>query len=174
MWRHHTKVTLLYFFLGCSYHLPVLLVCILFYRLEIHALLCNKSELFRLLGFYAAYGGMIPTFRDHLTVPYSLIGSPKTSVSNCRAPRNNPADGRIHFNRGGSLRWRRLEIYLNSMKQKKFKYASCVSLRPVSRDLHRDRVFGLGNVWLDAARTVVRIYNIKKLCSRLLKFNKNN
>jgi hypothetical protein len=31
------------------------------------------------------------------------IGSPETSVSNHRTPHNNPEDGRINFNRGGSL-----------------------------------------------------------------------
>ena len=34
------------------------------------------------------------------------IGSPETSVSNHLTPRNNPEDGRIQFNRGGSLRSR--------------------------------------------------------------------
>ena len=35
-----------------------------------------------------------------------MIGSPETSVLNHFTPCNNPEDGRINFNRGGSLRSR--------------------------------------------------------------------
>jgi hypothetical protein len=38
--------------------------------------------------------------------PFNMgpTGSPETSVLNQRTPSNNPEDGIIHFNRGGSLR----------------------------------------------------------------------
>jgi hypothetical protein len=36
------------------------------------------------------------------------ISSPETSVSNHLTPRNNPEDGRVHVNRGRSLRFRML------------------------------------------------------------------
>ena len=38
------------------------------------------------------------------------IGSSETSVFNKLTLRNNPEDGRIHFNRGGSLRSRIFRI----------------------------------------------------------------
>ena len=41
----------------------------------------------------------------HLNI--GLIRSPETSVSNLLTPRNNPEDGRLHFNSGGSLRSRK-------------------------------------------------------------------
>jgi hypothetical protein len=37
------------------------------------------------------------------------IGSPETSISNQPTSRNNPEDGRIHFNRGESLRLRTIK-----------------------------------------------------------------
>ena len=76
-------------------------------------------EFLRLLWCYAAWDGLIPTFRDFLWVPSSRVnllsctnlplkmgptGSPKTSVSNHLKPRNNPEGGWIFFNHGGSLR----------------------------------------------------------------------
>ena len=59
---------------------------------------------------------MIPTFRQHLSVPSSRIklscfdtdvsgpiASTESSLSEQLMPRNDPEDGRIHFNRGGIL-----------------------------------------------------------------------
>ena len=40
------------------------------------------------------------------------IASPETSVSNHLTPRNNPEDGRIQFNRGGSLRSRQVQNFM--------------------------------------------------------------
>ena len=70
-------------------------------------------EFFHLLVYYAVYGSLIPTFRDYLLILSSwtawalkmgLISSPETSTSNHRTPRDNPEDGRTHFNHGESLR----------------------------------------------------------------------
>jgi hypothetical protein len=36
-------------------------------------LLCGLPEFFRLLGYYAAYVGQAPTFRDNLLVPFSRV-----------------------------------------------------------------------------------------------------
>jgi hypothetical protein len=49
------------------------------------------------------------------------IGSPETSVLNQRTVRNNPEDGRIHFNRGESLPSRVVQwLYRNKMNQAEF------------------------------------------------------
>ena len=64
-----------------------------------------------LLGCYAAYGGLKPTFRDYLSATnfkdqaswMGLIGDPETSVSNPLTPRSNSEDGRIQFNRGRNI-----------------------------------------------------------------------
>ena len=79
------------------------------------------TEFSCLLGYYAAWSGFKPTFRDYLSVPSSRvkvsswtawplkmgpIGSRETSVLNQITPRNSPEDGSIQFNRGGSLRSR--------------------------------------------------------------------
>jgi hypothetical protein len=65
------------------------------------------SELFRLLGYYAEYGGLKLTFRDYILVPSSNgqgvswllmmgpLGSPETSVLNHVTLRNNPEDRKI-------------------------------------------------------------------------------
>ena len=74
-------------------------------------------ELFRVLGYYATWGCLKPTFREYLWVPTSRvklwplkirrIGSPETSVSNRLTTRNNSDDGGIQFYAGGSLRSRK-------------------------------------------------------------------
>jgi hypothetical protein len=66
-----------------------------------------EQQFFCLLVYYGTYGGFRPTFRDYISFPSlrvkhelfgqldSLrcdIGSPETSVSNHRTPRNNPED----------------------------------------------------------------------------------
>ena len=45
-------------------------------------------------------------FRLLTTLEDGTKGSPEKSVSNHLTPRNNPEDGRIQFDRGGSLRSR--------------------------------------------------------------------
>jgi hypothetical protein len=65
-------------------------------------------DVLRVLGCYAACGGFIPTFQDYLSVPFSriklrLIDSLEISVSEQLTPRNNPEDGRIHFDHRGSV-----------------------------------------------------------------------
>jgi hypothetical protein len=43
--------------------------------------------------------------------------SPETSVSNYLTSRNNPEDGRVQFNFGGSLRYRILSVVLKTSKK---------------------------------------------------------
>jgi hypothetical protein len=45
--------------------------------------------------------------QDILIFEDGTIGIPETSLSNHLTPWNNPEDGRIQFNRGGSLRSRK-------------------------------------------------------------------
>ena len=67
-----------------------------------------SGEFFNLQGSYAASGCLKPTFRDYRSVTSSMVklDSSEMSVSNYLITRNNPEDGRIQFNRGGSLRSR--------------------------------------------------------------------
>jgi hypothetical protein len=44
------------------------------------------------------------TFLISLTLEDGKIGNPETSVLSHLTPRNNPEDGRIHFNRCGSIK----------------------------------------------------------------------
>jgi hypothetical protein len=58
------------------------------------------------------------------------IGGPKTSALNHLTPRHDPNDGRIHFNRGGSLTWS--EVFLAyAMKV----YTGSTSMPPLSGNL---------------------------------------
>jgi hypothetical protein len=43
------------------------------------------------------------------------IGSPETSVLNCRTPRNIPEDGRSHFNGGGNFMSPKGDVFLPSV-----------------------------------------------------------
>jgi hypothetical protein len=72
----------------------------------------SVTEFFRLLGYYRVEGGLKPTFWYYLswTATHFKMGhirSTETSVSNRLTARNNAEDGRIQFNRGGSLRSRK-------------------------------------------------------------------
>ena len=86
-----------------------------------------KTLLFRLLGYYSAWSGLKPTFRDSLSAPSSRTlwplnmeptGNPKTSVSNHLTPRNNPEGGRIQFNCDRSLRSRMGKLTWHSIFSK--------------------------------------------------------
>jgi hypothetical protein len=66
------------------------------------------TELFRLLDYYAKWGGLKPTFQDYLWGPifkgqdldhwrWNPFYSPETSLSNHLISRNNPEEERIQL-----------------------------------------------------------------------------
>ena len=55
------------------------------------------NKVIRLLGCYAAWGDLMPTVLDYLSVPSSRVGGPETSISNNLTLRNNPEDWRIQI-----------------------------------------------------------------------------
>jgi hypothetical protein len=84
----------------------------------------NRLEISALLEYYTALcGSSVPTFRDNLSVPSSMvrkswtsrplkmkpIGCPETSVQSYHSMlRNIPKERRSHIHRGGSLKSRTL------------------------------------------------------------------
>ena len=81
------------------------------------------TEFIRLLGYYEAYGGLKPMFRDYLSVPFlwplkmGPIGSHETSVPRHLTPRNNPEDGR-------TKRQRKSGEYAAVTRARRLKYAA--------------------------------------------------
>jgi hypothetical protein len=55
------------------------------------------------------------------------IGNSETSVSNYLIPRNNPENGKIEFNHGGSLRFRTKRASAREMRSNVEKYVKITS-----------------------------------------------
>ena len=66
----------------------------------------SKKKAGRQARYYIGKGTLLPQLSSWAVSPLKLgpTGRSETSVSRHLTPRNNPEDGRIRFNRGGSLR----------------------------------------------------------------------
>ena len=93
-----------------------------------------EIELFRLLGFDAAWGGLKATFRDYLSVPSTRVTMCKMScLLNHLTPHNNAEDKWLQFNRSGSLWCRKIkseESDKSRQRQKRLVWTSAEDQNP--------------------------------------------
>jgi hypothetical protein len=103
----------------------------------------SAHELFRLLGYYAAWGGLQPTFRDYLSVPFSSAklslfldilnltprNNGKNSVQTLWKPSISQVCAHWHFGTASSRMWYRvvqqIQIFRTNLLRPSSRYKKC-------------------------------------------------